>query len=184
MSQNLSLSSWGIAKADGKVILYDYKNMTTIKTLNFSSYGRIRISDDNNYILEQPNGDPFRCYKIEGSNVTLIWEKTIKEYFRIPGSPDKIMGLTMDNVINIINVSTGQVTSSFPIEGTSLIDLDPSDKIISVGTVNSSTDCRIDIYNYETGQKVKSLKSMFLHGFLKNGRVYVPGASISIFDKK
>ncbi len=184
MSQNLSASSWGIARSDGEFMLYDYKNKIKINALNFSGYGYIYISDDNKYIFEQPNNAIFRCYKIDGSSVTLIWEKPIKEHLRIPGSHDKIMGLTTDNVINIINISTGQVTSSFPIEGTTLIDLDPSNKIIAVGTVNSSTDFQIDLYNYETGQKIKSLKSAFLWSFLKNGSIYVPGASMSISGKK
>jgi len=181
-SLNLSATGWGIAKISGNAVLYDYKNMVAVKTLAFSSFNQLRISDDNNYIFELEQNNILRCYKIDGSNVSLIWQKWILNFLQIPDNPDKIVVLLSDSKVEIIEIATNQVINSFSTDAFSLCDVDPVSKVIAVSS-GSPLDYRIDLYNYETSQKTKSLRVSETSGFIKDGKFFAPGRYLSISKK-
>lgn len=182
MSLNLSATAWGIARISGNAVLYDYKNMVAVNTLSFNSYNQIRLSDDNNYIFELEQNSILRCYKIEGSSVSLLWWKFIISYLQIPENPDKIVLLKSDGTVEIIQIATNQVINSFPTDAFGLCDVDPALKIIAVGSGNP-LDYRIDLYNYENNQKIKSIKATNPYGFIKDGKIFTMGRYMSLSKK-
>lgn len=182
MSLNLSTSAWGIARISGNAVLYDYKNMVAVNTLAFSSYNQIRLSDDNHYIFELEQNSILSCYKIEGSTVSLLWNKFILSYLQIPESPDKIVLLKPDGTVEIIQIATNQVINTFPTDAFGLCDVDPASKVIALGSGNP-LDYRIDLYNYETNQKTKSLRVSNPYGFIKDGKIFTWGRYMSLSKK-
>lgn len=165
-SDNLSLSSYAMANAGGASVLYDFKNLKVIDTLNLYNYFYKYISEDNKYIFEQ-SAYNLKCYRIDSHALTLIWENPIRDFKLIPGSPGKVL-LWNNNILETRDVASGQLISSFATNCYSFLDIDPASKLLMF--IGNSYN--LEFYNYETGLKVKSLLALEGKFAFKNGILY------------
>lgn len=179
-SLNLSLSSQGIAWIPGGIALYDYKNMKVLKPLNLISNSSLSISADSKYIFDRSPDYTLKCYNIEGEDITHTWDNSSIDYLLIPGSPDKIMIITPSFTIEIRDIATNQLIKSFPVSSIEMLDIDPVNKIVMLRTGNGN-DYILELYNYETGQKVKTLKATNFRFSIINGTIYSNRGTITVF---
>ena len=100
----------------------------------------------------------------------------------IPGSPDKIL-ICNGALTEIHNVATNEITTSFPNESSEILDIDSDSKIVLFsGFTNYQST--LELYNYETGLKIQTIKYPGSPAFIKNGVIYCSvGWSISTILK-
>lgn len=175
---NLSSSSYGLVN-QSPMKLFDFKNMKVIGELNINKGYKTSISEDNKYVFQIDNDDnSLKCYNIENGNATLIWKNMAQNFQLIPGSPDKIL-ICNGALTEIHNVATNEITTSFPNESSEILDIDSDSKIVLFsGFTNYQST--LELYNYETGLKVQTIKHKGSPAFIKNGVIYCSdGWSIS-----
>ena len=181
LSTNLSGNSCGLAILNGNTVLYDYTNMTVVKTLNFISANIIFISNDNQYIFELVAGSNIKCYKIEGNNVILQWGKACVDFKLVPGKPDQVIIFDYWGNAAITEIAANKVILSFPAFGNSLNcvkDIDFASKTLVAWEDAPVTN--IHLINYETGQLIKGLMCVSPNVRTKNGKLFISGRSINV----
>jgi hypothetical protein len=177
-STNLSLSSYGLAAVSGGLVVYDFKNMQIVKTLSLISNNILKISADNKFIFEGSFNNTLKCYNIENGDINYTWDNFSIGYLLIPGSPDKIMILTPSLDIEIRNIATNQLIKTFKVNTSEMLDIDTVNKLVMLRSGNG-VDYTLEVYNYETGQKIKSLKATNFWPSIINGVIYSGGWALS-----
>jgi hypothetical protein len=178
-SENLSLSSYGIASTTDGPALYDFKNFTIVSPIVYTPelYPDKYISEDNKYLFVK-DSYTIKCFSLEGGQLSFKWETPKGYSASIPGNPDKII-VTSGKILKVIDVATNQLIISFSTETDYFLDVDSFSKLV----MYAGTDFTLDFYNYETGQKVKSIRSALYGNFIHNGIIYSSeGNSLPILD--
>ena len=172
MGRNLSLSSAGVARVDGKMALYDYKNLQKLSDLNLTEDSRYTISEDDNYLfLPAAVGGQLNCYSNSNGQQSLKWTDNASDFRLIPGDPDHIILINYPNGLEVRSVSSNQVSLTIHTPDYTLRDVDAETKLVRLDFTDG-----YDFYNYETGQKVKTIKASWNHpADFKNGVLYSGG---------
>jgi len=181
LSTNLSGNSWGLAILNGNTVLYDYINMTVVSTLNFNSPNVIQISNDNQYIFELVPGSSIMCYKIDGNNVIQQWSKACKDFTLVPGKPDQVIIFDLLGNASVTEIATNKVVLSFQSFGYTancFKDIDFASKTLVI--FQDLSNPTINLFNYETGQLLNSIKCVSSNVRTKNGKLFISGRSITV----
>lgn len=177
---NLSNLDYGIVFSSPVKALFDFKNMVVVSKLNLETGYKTRISEDSKYVLQYDNLTQYlECYNIESGQVTLKWAKPAPDYLLIPGEAGQVMIFTNPG-IEIRNVATFDLISSFTTTSVEMLDIDPENKLLMCRRYSGSYSV-LELYNYETGQKVNSFTSVG-EVSIKDGIIYSgAGRSIEVF---
>lgn len=177
---NLSNLDYGIVFSSPVKALFDFKNMVVVSKLNLETGYKTRISEDSKYVLQYDNLTQYlECYNIENGQVTLKWAKPAPDYLFIPGNAGQVMIFTNPG-IEIRSVETFDLISSFSTISVEMLDIDPLNKLVMCRSYSGSYPV-LELYNYETGQKVNSFTSVG-EASIKDGIIYSSaGRSIAVF---
>ncbi|NOY69328.1 MAG: PQQ-binding-like beta-propeller repeat protein [Deltaproteobacteria bacterium] len=160
-SSNLHL--YGLRPADGEMTM-DYP---------VNSAGRgVTIDDDG--VLYQATGDK-RLLAIEPAGPTLLWEVTVKGFFRtspVIGPNGILYAGTSANRLHAINSRTGEILWSFTMEG----GAGTAPAVAADGTVYvGGTDGRLYAVNGETGELIWTYRT---NGSLESSPTILPNGSV------
>jgi len=184
-STNLSSTSCGIVSNNTGYYLFDFKNKIPLYHLELPSFVSSTITDDNRYLLVRlgTNSDQLQCYDLLWGKCTLVWEKAVKQFLLIPGSPDKIL-VSNGSQLLTKEISTFNTLKSFDIPDGSILETDRSLKYVSLSVNTGTAIHSYQVFNYETGEQLINL-----HGYagimaMFDGWVYnSEGQKLQIFAK-
>jgi len=168
-SNNLSLSSYGLADPGTGMVLYDFKNLNSLGNLSFPGTYKKYITEDNTHILEH-NGFSLKCYNIENGQNNLLWQGVADDFRLIPGSPD-MMIVYFGYSILVKKISTNETTRTINVFAYGILDVDPVNKLVMAFAHDYPAE-NIYLFNYETGQHVKTIRGISAGLTIKNGVIY------------
>lgn len=168
-SDNLSLSSYGLADAGSGMVLYDFKNLNSKGSLSFPGDYKKYITEDNTHILEH-NGFNMKCYDIENGQINMQWQGVADDFRLIPGSPELMITYFGYSVL-IKNILTNETIRTLDVFAYGILDVDPVNKLVMVYAYDYPAE-NVMLFNYETGLHMKTIKGISAGLKIKNGVIY------------